>query len=135
MLSMPNRRLESREGIGMEIPLYHELHVRDGERIVAWVFVAPQDLPGADIGVGRQDQPDGGTTLYGDVFCGNAEDGAYLIPVEVDVGKGPDGPFLLGEERYDLSAGRCFVVRPGHIVEQLPHSSDVEARAQLHTGG
>lgn len=114
---------------------YHELHVLDGQRVVAWVFVAPQDLPGASMEVGRLDKPGGGATLYGDVFCGNSQDGAYLVPVEVDIGDGPDGPLLLGDERYDLSAGRCFVIRPGHVVERLPQASAEDARRFLQAGG
>ncbi len=114
---------------------YHELHVLDGERIVAWVFVAPQDLPGASMEVGRLEQPGEGAVLYGDVFCGNGQDGAYLIPVEVNVGVGSDGPLLLSSERYDLAAGRCFVIRPGHIVERLPHTSATDARQHLQAGG
>jgi hypothetical protein len=115
---------------------YHELHIRDGERIVAWIFVGPQDLPGVFIAIGREEHPEGGTTLYGDLLCGNPKDGGYLIDVEVTVGKGPDGPLMLGGgDRYDLSRGRCFVIRPGHEIEQLPYMNGAEAWEALSRVG
>src|SRR5262249_26309231 len=100
-------RIRRREGwlqeFGMANTPYYEVHLRDGERVVAWVFVGPQDTPGVCISMGRIEHPEGGATLYGDLLCGNAKQGGYLIDVEVTVGQGPDGPLLLGGgDRYDL---------------------------------
>lgn len=113
---------------------YYEVQIRDGDRVVAWVFVGPQDKPGVCIAMGRTECPDGGETLYGDLLCGNPRDGGHLIDVEVTVGRGADGPLLLGD-RYDLARGRCFVVRPGHTVEQLPYPSGPEGWAALAREG
>lgn len=113
---------------------YYEVQIRDGERIVAWVFVGPQDTPGVNIGIGRMEEPEGGTTLYGDLLCGNTEEGGYLIDVEVTVGQGPDGPLMLGDW-YDLSRGRCFVIRPEHEVEQLPYMTGLQGWEALSREG
>ncbi len=113
---------------------YHEVHVRDGDRVVAWVFVGPQDTQGVCVAMGRTEDPDGGATLYGDLLCGTNDAGGYLIDVEVTVGAGPDGPLML-RDRYDLSRGRCFVIRPGHEVEQLPFMAGAEAWAALSSDG
>jgi hypothetical protein len=118
----------------MATPEYHELHVCDGDRVVAWVFVGPQDLPGASLSTGRLERPEGGSVIYGDLLCGTDRDGAWLIDVEVNVGDGPDGPLLLGT-RYDLARGRCFVIRPNYRVEQLPFVTPAEARQHLAAGG
>ena len=113
---------------------YYEVHVRDGVRVVAWVFVGPQDTPGVCFAIGRMEHPERGATLYGDLLCGNRQDGGYLIDVEVTVGRGPDGPLMLGD-RYDLSRGRCFVIRPGHEVEQLRYMTGPEGWAALSRDG
>ena len=86
--------------------------------------------------MGREEQPGGGATLYGDLLCGNTKEGGYLIDVEVTVGREPDGRLMLGGgDRYDLSRGRCFVIRPGHEIEQLPYMNGPEAWEALSRDG
>jgi hypothetical protein len=115
---------------------YHEVQIRDGDRVVAWVYVGPQDSPGVCIAIGRMEHPEGGVTLYGDLLCGNPRDGGHLIDVEVTIGGGTDGPLMLGPgARYDLSRGRCFVVRPDHEVEQLPYRTGPEGWEALSRDG
>jgi hypothetical protein len=100
----------------------HAVHIRDGDRVVAWVFVGPQDLPGVYIAMGREEQPNVGATLYGELLCGDPTHGGHLIDVEATAGREPDGPLTLGGgDRCDLSRSRCFAVRSDHEVEQMSY--------------
>ena len=111
---------------------YDYIAITHGERPVAHVYVAPQELSGLDIGIDERDEPDGSKTISGDVFIGNENDGAYTIEFSVTVDKGGvDGLLQFGEREYDLSKGRCFVVRPGYKISQLPCMTKEEGLARL----
>ncbi len=101
---------------------YDYIAIQDGTRDVAHVFVARQDLSGLDIGVDTSTDPDDGSkTISGDVFIGNENDGAYTIDFSVTIDKkGVEEPLTFGDRDYNQANGRCFVVRPGYKISQLP---------------
>jgi len=64
--------------------------------------------------IGYVDDSDADTkkrAIAGDVFIGNKKDGYFTINLELTVKEGAEGPLDFGDEEYDLSEGRCFVVK------------------------
>lgn len=112
----------------MTAACYDSIPITDNDRVVAHVLFAPLSLPGIDIGLGRNDGADGCATIYGDLFIGTPINGYYTVPFEVTTNKGADGLLLLGEEEFDLTAGRCFLLKDEYevTVTQLPCFSKEE---------
>jgi hypothetical protein len=116
------------------MPEYSYIAIEDKQRVVAHIFVAPQEVTGLDIGYVEPDEDDeqeaDALSVAGDIYIGNPEDGYYTIDFDLHQRNGTD-VFSFGEEEYDLSRGRCFVVKQRYAVAQLPYQSKEEAARHL----
>jgi hypothetical protein len=118
----------------MSTPRYEYIAVEDGSRDLAHIFVAPQEFPGLDIGYINPVKSARGMTIGGDIYIGNAQDGYYTIDFEMTIRDGVDGAFEFGDDDYDLTKGRCFLVKEGYEIVQLPCQSKEEAVRLLGKG-
>ena len=98
---------------------YLHIPIEDRGKTVADVFVAPQDLPGLQIEYIDADEDDDSETIGGAVMIGNAEDGFYNIDFEITPDHRDDDTLDFGDEDYDLSEGRAFLVKTGYQIVQL----------------
>lgn len=112
---------------------YDYIAIEDGTRTIAHVFVAPQDLSGLDIGSDEKIDPDtDAKTISGDIFIGNETDGAFTIEFSITIdNSGVEGPLQFGDQEYEMSNGRCFVVGTGYEISQLPCTTKDEGFARL----
>jgi hypothetical protein len=88
-------------------------------KTVADVFVAPQELSGLSIGYIDADEDDDSETIAGEVAIGNCNDGFYNIGFELTLEHRSDGTLDFGDEDYNLSEGRAFLVKTGYQIVQL----------------
>ncbi len=63
----------------------------------------------------------GHLALDGDI-CVDENDGT-MIAVRLPDLAGTPGTFVLGEDTFDLAAGRCFILADDYQATQIPHDS------------
>ena len=111
---------------------YEMVAIRVDDQDVAWVFVAPQNMPGrASVSANRFDRPGGAVHVDGELSIGSPAAGTFDIEFNVTVTGGVPGPLHLGDREYDLAAGRCFAVHPGYRIAQLRAFTPEDGRRLL----
>jgi hypothetical protein len=99
---------------------YEPVTIRIDNQDIAWVFVAPQNMPGRpSVAFNRFEKPNGVVHVEGDLSIGSPELGTFDMELHLTITRGTPGLLHLGWDEYDLKAGKCFAIHPGYKIEQL----------------